>query len=264
MYIDTHAHLDLDQFPDVDSVIESAASVGVHGIINIGFGPERWKTTLDLVDRFPQVACTLGFHPGDSDQFNPDTGDQLVALLDQNLAVGIGEAGIDLYWENNPAIAVQREAFAFQIDLALRFDLPLVIHQRSAEPEVAEQLEAADRDLRVILHSFDGTERLFRLALDRNWYLGAGGLMTRRSAPVRELLKKAPLDRLLLETDSPFLVPAGIKQRRNEPSNIPVIAERLAGLRGEDLSVIQQAAWENTFKAFPRLSEVSIGMAQQA
>ena len=264
MYIDTHTHLDLDQFPDVDSVIESAASVGVHGIINIGFGPERWKTTLGLVDRFPQVACTLGFHPGESDQFNPDTGDQLVALLDQNLAVGIGEAGIDLYWENNPAIAVQREAFAFQIDLALRFELPLVIHQRSAEPEVAEQLEAADRDLRVILHSFDGTERLFRLVLDRNWFLGAGGLMTRRSAPVRELLKVAPLDRLLLETDSPFLVPAGIKQRRNEPSNIPVIAERLAGLRGVDSSVIQQAAWENTFKAFPRLSEVSIGMAQQA
>ncbi|MCC6705593.1 MAG: TatD family hydrolase [Thermomicrobiales bacterium] len=256
MFIDTHAHLDLDQFPDVESVIESAVAAGVGRIINIGFGPKRWPTTLALAKRFPQIACTLGFHPGDADKFNPESADRLVELVRATNPVGIGEAGIDLHWPNNPALDLQRAAFAFQIDLALEHDLPLVIHQRAAEAEVAEQLEAADARLRVVLHSFDGTERLQNLALDRGWYIGIGGLMTRRTAPVRELLHRVPLDRFVLETDSPFLVPSGIESRRNEPANVPVIAERFAGLRGLPLDAIAAAARRNALAAFPRLVAV--------
>ncbi len=260
MYIDTHAHLDLDQFPDVEAVIESAVAAGVERIINIGFGPQRWPTTLALAERFPQVAYTLGFHPGDADEFNPESAKQLAELVPTTNPVGIGEAGIDLYWPNNPALDLQRAVFAFQIDLALGHDLPLVIHQRSAEAEVAEQLEAADRGLRVILHSFDGTERLLNLALDRGWYIGIGGLMTRRTAAVRELLHRVPLDRFVLETDSPFLVPSGIKSSRNEPANIPVIAERFVGLRGLPLDEIVAAAHRNSLAAFPRLAAIRAGV----
>lgn len=257
MFLDTHAHLDLEQFPDVGDVIEEAFGAGVRAVINIGFDPERWASTLALVERFPGVACALGFHPGSADQFSNDSADELVALIEREQPVAIGEAGIDLYWENNPSLAKQHEVFAFQIDLALRFDLPLVIHQRNAEIEVRAQLEAADRDLSVVLHSFDGTIDLFDLAMERGWFLGVGGLMTRRSATVRELLARVPLDRFVLETDSPFLVPAGIKNRRNSPANVPVIAERFAAVRGVDLDVVREAAWQNSHAAFPGLKSVT-------
>lgn len=254
MYIDTHAHLDLEQFPDVASVIESAVAVGVQGIINIGYGPDRWQKTLALAESHPQVAYTLGFHPGVSNHFNAETADQLEQLIAATYPVGIGEAGIDLFHESNPTLSVQREAFAFQIDLALKHDLPLVIHQRNAEREVREQLESAAPALRVILHSFDGTSDLLALAIDRGWFVGVGGLMTRRSAPVREVLAQVPLDRFVLETDSPYLVPAGLKERRNTPCKLPVIAERFAGVRGISVDTVAAAAWNNSFAAFPRLA----------
>lgn len=257
MFIDTHTHLDLEHFPDVGDVIDEASGLGVRALINIGFDPVRWSSTLALVEQFSGVTCALGFHPGSTDLFSNDSADELVALIEREQPVAIGEAGIDLFWENNPSLATQQAVFAFQIDLALRFDLPLVIHQRNAEREVREQLETADRDLRVVLHSFDGTDELFDLALERGWYLGVGGLMTRRSATVRELLARVPLDRFVLETDSPYLVPAGIKNRRNSPSNIPVIAERFAGVRGVDVDVVQEAAWRNSLAAFPGINAVT-------
>jgi TatD DNase family protein len=256
VYIDTHAHLDLEQFDDVADVIRDAESNGVRGIVNIGFGPDRWESTLELTRRFSGVACTLGFHPGDSDQFNPESLARLRTLLETTSPVGIGEAGIDLHWPNNPPLEIQKRVFMAQIDLAIEFDLPLVIHQRSAEDEVAGILARASEQLRVVLHSFDGTERLFGLAAERGWFIGVGGLMTRRSASVRTLLQNVPLDRFVLETDSPFLVPAGIQERRNTPSNIPLIAERFAALRGVSLETVQQRALENSIAAFPRLASV--------
>jgi TatD DNase family protein len=253
VFIDTHAHLDLDQFPDVDSVIESAVAAGVFAVINIGYGPDRWQTTLALSAAYPQVAYTLGFHPGVSQSFTSDTAAQLDELISVTNPVGIGEAGIDLFHEYNPPLSVQQDAFSFQIDLALKHDLPLVIHQRNAEEEVREQLEAASPALRVVLHSFDGTHRLLELAVERGWFIGIGGLMTRRTAPVRDVLPYVPLDHFILETDSPYLVPAGLKERRNTPANLPVIAERFAGLRGISVEEVASAAWTNSFSAFPRL-----------
>jgi TatD DNase family protein len=254
VYIDTHVHLDLDQFPDVGEVIQSSMGVGVVGFINIGFNPVRWRSTLDLANRYPQVAYTLGFHPGSSHTFNDVTAAELSDLISSTIPVGIGEAGIDLFHSSNPPLDVQMRAFAHQIDLAVANDLPLVIHQRNAEDHVREQLESAPAALRVILHSFEGSRQLLDLAVQRGWFIGIGGLMTRRSSPVRTILESVPLDRFVLETDSPYLVPAGLKERRNTPENIPVIADRLAGLLGVSADTIVEAGWRNAFAAFPRLA----------
>jgi TatD DNase family protein len=254
MYVDTHAHLDDGQFPDIDAVLAAAHDVGVHRIINIGYGPTRWGPTVSLVRRYPMVAFCLGLHPSEADQFSPDTAEELVRLVRTEHPVGIGEAGIDLF-RNGPSLDRQRAAFALQIDLAVEYGLPLVIHQRAAELEVYEQLAAADARLNVVLHSFDATRTMLDLAVERGWYIGVGGLMTRQSSSeVRAVLKDAPLDRLVLETDSPYLVPAGIKERRNTPANIPVIARRLAELRGVQEHVIAEATTSNAFAAFPRLA----------
>ena len=259
-YIDTHAHLDEEQFPDVDAVIAAAHAAGVRRIINIGYGPRRWQTTIDLAHRYPEVAFCLGLHPSDADLFNDELAERLAALVDTEQPVGIGEAGIDLF-RDGPELRRQQEAFAFQIDLALERGLPLVIHQRAAEDEVYAQLAAADPRLRVVLHSFDASSRMLDLAIDRGWHIGVGGLMTRQSAAaVREVLARAPLDRLLLETDSPYLVPAGIKARRNVPANIPAIAARLAELLEVPVAEIATRTTENALSAFPRLALVSAGL----
>jgi len=261
MFVDTHAHLDEDQFADVEAVIAASRAAGVERIINIGYGPRRWRSTVALTKRFPEVAACLGLHPSDAGSFGPETSAELLTLVEAERPVGIGEAGIDLF-RDGPPLEQQQTSFAFQIDLALDRELPLVIHQRAAEDAVYDQLSAADARLRVVLHSFDATRRMLNLAIDRGWYIGVGGLMTRSSAAeVREVIRSAPLDRILLETDAPYLVPAGIKDRRNTPANIPVIAERLASLLGIDVDEVAERTTANAFAAFPRLAEVGAGVA---
>jgi len=251
--IDTHAHLDDGQFPDVDAVIDLAVQQSVTRIINIGYGPERWESTIALARRRPEIGVVLGIHPLDADQFSPAIFDELVARINEVNPVGIGEAGIDLF-RDGPSLKLQRDAFMAQIDLALARNLPLVIHQRSAETEVLEMLRAADPALRVVLHSFDGSAASIGLALERGWFIGVGGLMTRvASSGLRELIRTLPRSAIVLETDSPYLVPAGIKNRRNHPGNIPIIAQALADVRREAVEDIVQTTTENAIRAFPGL-----------
>ncbi|CAN5482797.1 TatD family hydrolase [soil metagenome] len=253
-FIDTHAHLDDPQFPDLAEVLAQTAAAGIERVINIGYGPDRWQTTLDLAESNPMVAPVLGIHPLDADQYDQANFDRLRALVLEREPVAIGEAGIDLF-RNAPDLPIQQEAFAAQIDLALETGLPLVIHQRAAEDEVFEQLTAADQSLRVVLHSFDGTRKMIDLALERDWFIGIGGLMTKQaSQALRDLLKTVPVERMVLETDSPYLVPAGVKNRRNTPANIPAIATHLASLTGRSITEIADVTTANAFVAFPRLA----------
>lgn len=253
-FIDTHAHLDDPQFPDLAEVLEQTAAAGVERVINIGYGPERWRSTLALADANPIVAPVLGIHPLDAGEYTEENFRELIHLIGEHEPVGIGEAGIDLF-RNGPDLRLQHEVFDHQIALAVETGLPLVIHQRAAEDEVYAQLASADPALRVVLHSFDGTRRMIDLALDREWFIGVGGLMTKQaSQSLRELLKTVPLERIVLETDSPYLVPAGIKNRRNTPANIPAIATHLAGLTNRSITEISEITTANAFLAFPRLA----------
>ena len=251
--IDTHAHLDDGQFPDVDEIIDSAVEQSVTRIINIGYGPERWESTIALARRRPEVAVVLGIHPLDAGEFSLATFNELITHIDRVNPVGIGEAGIDLF-RDGPPLDLQRDAFMAQIELALARNLPLVIHQRSAEAEVLELLRSADPALRVVLHSFDGGMESIELVIEREWFIGVGGLMTRStSSGLRELIRKVPLSAIVLETDSPYLVPAGVKNRRNYPGNIPVIAMALADMRRASYEEIARATTENAIRAFPGL-----------
>lgn len=252
--IDTHAHLDDGQFPDVDAVVDHAVAQGVNRIVNIGYGPTRWDSTIALARRRPEIDFALGFHPLDADHFSDASFDRLIELVDRERPVAIGEAGIDLF-RDGPPLSDQRTAFAAQIEMALARKLPLIIHQRAAETEVNEMLRAADRDLRVVLHSFDGSQDSIDLVLDRGWTIGVGGLMTRAgSAPLRELIRAVPLSSIVLETDSPYLVPAGVKDRRNTPANIPRIARALADARREAVEDVARITTGNAMALFPRLA----------
>lgn len=230
-YIDTHTHLDDEQFSvDQDATIVDARTHGVSAMINIGYCPARWSSTLALADRYSFVQYALGLHPGNANEWSEALMESLTELVRTKKPVAIGEIGLDYYWTDDNK-AVQRVSFERQIELAVDQDLPIVIHQRKAAADVYAILANAPSKLNVVLHSCDGDSALMDLAQERGWAVGVGGLMTRRqSESLRARLPSFPTDQLVLETDSPYLVPSGVKMRRNVPSMIPLIAERLARL----------------------------------
>jgi TatD DNase family protein len=259
-FIDTHAHLDDDQFEDdVEAVIYQAFTAGVKRIVNIGYEPVRWDTTIKLAEHFPCITFTLGLHPISSAQYSPDLINRLGELAEQTGAVAIGEIGIDLFRES-ASLELQRQSFEAQLSLARDLNLPVVIHQRAAADEVSDTLSNVTPAIRCVLHSFEGNEQLLRLGINRGYYFGIGGLMTRRgSESLRNLIKEIPLDLMLLETDSPYLIPAGAKGRRNEPANIPVIADALATLLDIPLSDVADTTSRNAIEIFRLDSVTSVG-----
>ncbi len=241
-FVDTHAHLDDPAFdPDRELVINHAVQAGVAMVVNIGYRPSRWITTSALAATSARVTAVLGLHPQHADEFTPGTCDELERSITMAGACAVGEIGLD-YFRNGPQPAVQRHAFEQQLLLAERLSLPVVIHQRAAEADCLAILRGAPPSLRIVLHSFEGSETLAEWALDHRHFFGVGGLMTRPgSKQLRAILAGLPLERLILETDSPYLMPARTKERRNVPANIPVIARHLADLRGTDVGTIASA-----------------------
>jgi TatD DNase family protein len=256
-FVDTHAHLDDSQFEhDVDDVIERANVAGVTRIVNIGYEPDRWNSTIKLAQKFPCISFTLGLHPSESEQYSPQLINELGDLATKTGAVAIGEIGIDLYREG-PDFALQRISFEAQLALAHELNLPVVIHQRAASDDVLKVLSKFPSTLRCILHSFEGNQELLRFGMNRGYLLGIGGLMTRRSSePLRKLIEEIPLELLLLETDSPYLIPAGAEGRRNEPANIPRIADTLSALLDISLLDVADTTSRNAIEIF-RLDSIT-------
>jgi TatD DNase family protein len=232
-FVDTHAHLDEPAFDrDRGAVIAAARAAGVVRIVNIGYRPARWLTSAALAREEPAVAVALGLHPHHADEFDADTIDRLTDAVTEAAAVAIGETGLD-YFRNRTDATTQRRAFLAQIELGQRLGLPIVIHQRAAEADLIEVLDHVGSLPPVVLHSFEGSRRLADLAIAREFFVGVGGLATRPSATaLRKVLAGIPIRQVLLETDAPYLAPAGVKDRRNEPANIPAIARALAPLWG--------------------------------
>jgi TatD DNase family protein len=249
--IDTHAHLDDDQFAgDVGDVIERAILAGVRRIINIGYRPERWQSTLELAGRYPILAYSLGLHPHHAEEWSPAVEAELIRLIHTKRPVALGEIGLDYYRNFNPP-DVQQRVFARQLEIASELRLPVVIHQRHAEQDLMHLLATAPAGMVCVLHSFDGSSELADFAIDRGYFIGVGGLMTRAgSTELRNVLAQVPLDRILVETDSPYLVPAGIKNRRNEPVNVAIVANRLAELLESPTAEVAAATVRNAQYVF--------------
>ncbi len=245
-FVETHCHLDDAFGQDLPAVLDAARAAGVRHFVNIGYEPRSWERSLELARIFPDIWYALGMHPNSAELWNRETAANLASLLEHARPVAIGETGLDFYRERADHDA-QRQAFRDQLLLARRFDLPVIIHMRGpVEDEIVAILTEVP-DVRVILHSFDGSTRLRDFLLARGDAIGIGGLMTRgSSADLREVLRTVPLESIVLETDSPYLVPRGAKERRNTPASIPVIAAALADL----LDVpVEQIAHQTTLNA---------------
>lgn len=251
MIVDTHCHLDFKQFDaDRDEVIFRAVENGVRGMILIGIDPESWKSTESLCAGASRFWRTVGLHPNSvrhlwNDKLATDLRREILAPG----IVGVGETGIDLY-RSSESLEIQREAFEVHLQIAADANLPIVIHQRAAEDAVLEVLRR-HKPVEGVMHCFSGNWEFASACLDLGLHLGIGGVATYKSAAdTREAIKAAPLDRLLLETDAPFLAPQPERGKRNEPSFLPHVVEVIASCTGKAPAEIEQATTENAMSLF--------------
>ena len=253
MLIDSHCHLVYDGLAERQTeVLASARSLGIGGFLNISTRQSEWSDVIAVATREPDVWASVGVHPHEADA-HPDLG--ATALVEASLhprVVAIGECGLDYYYDKSDR-AAQRERFAAHIDAARQTGLPLIIHTRDAEADTAEMLTEAvgQGGIAAVLHCFTGSADLARTALDLGLFISISGIVTFKNArDLQDTAKTIPADRLLVETDSPFLAPVPHRGKTCEPAFVADTAAFLAELRGETIEVLSSATTANFFRLF--------------
>jgi len=252
--IDSHCHLDLDDFDaDRDALLQRAADSGVSTMITIGAsGPiEHNHAAVALAEKYEQIFATVGIHPHEASVATDGVVDTIAGLATRPKVVAIGETGLDYHYDNSPREA-QREAFRRFIALARRLRLPLSVHLREADDDAARILrEENAAEVGGVIHCFSGDARSARLFLDLDFHLSFSGIVTFRTAdPIREAARLAPADRILIETDAPFLAPIPFRGRRNEPALVVQTAAAIAEVRGESVEATAVTTQANTSRLF--------------
>lgn len=251
MLVDSHAHIQLDAFAaDREEVLENAQEDGVHSILTVGFDAETSRGAIKLAEQYEQIFATVGMHPHDAREFNDETSKIFLSLADHPKVIALGEMGLDYYRDLSPH-SIQKIAFEQQLDLAEDKNLPVVIHNREAYHDIIPILQARRGRIRGVMHCFSGAVESMRRSLDLGFYIGIGGPVTyRKSHELQEVAREVPADRLLVETDCPWLAPQFRRGKRNEPAYVRAIAAKIAELRGvtlEDIGAITTRNFETLF-----------------
>ncbi len=257
MLIDSHTHLDMKDFDkDRSQVIERAMKAGITHIITIGTDLTSSVKALQLANGYDFIFSSIGYHPHNAENIDPSTLKELSGMAAESKIVAWGEIGLDFYRHLSPT-EKQIEAFEQQLDLANHFDLPVIIHNREADKDLLEILKKrGDSKYRGVIHCFSGDYDLAMTFIQMGFYISIPGTVTYKNAfRVQDVASRLPLDRMLLETDAPFLTPVPKRGRRNEPLFVTYTAKKIANLRKTDFHEIARRTSENTKKLF-RLPDV--------
>ena len=255
MLIDTHCHLaDPAYDPDRPQVLDRAWAAGVNRVIVIGESPARAERALDLARSDPRLVATAGIHPHDARDWGEGTDTWLRGMLRDPRVVAVGETGLDFHYDHSPR-PLQRQAFESQLTIAVETGRPVVIHAREADDEVAAIL-ANHPGVTAILHSFSSGMGLLRAGLVHRHYVSFSGMVTFKNWRLDEAIRETPLDRLLLETDGPYLAPVPHRGKRNEPAFVAHTAARLAAVRGIPVEELIALTGQNATRAFQLQSGV--------
>jgi TatD DNase family protein len=255
MLADSHCHLDHEQFDaDRDAVIERALAAGVECMVAIGTGdgPPDLETGIRLADRYPAIYATVGVHPHDASKASAETFTHLAELLRHPKVVALGEIGLDYHYDFSPR-EVQREVFIEQMRVASDAARPIVIHTREAWEDTLGLIERywKPRAIPGIMHCFSGGPAEAARCVELGFYLSFGGIVTfPKALELQQAARSAPSDRILVETDAPYLAPVPRRGKRNEPAFVVETARKLAGLRGETLEAIAAATTANFRRVF--------------
>jgi len=249
---ETHAHLNAKEFDeDREEVIARAQENGVSTIVNIGFNAETIPTCMELAEAHDFIYAVIGWHPQDAKDMTDEHLEWIEELSRHPKVVGLGEMGLDYYWDTSPK-DVQAEVFRKQIRLARKLDMPIIIHNRDAHQDVLTILkEEKAAEVGGIMHCFSGSWETAKLALDMNFSISFGGPLTFKNAKQpKEVAAKVPLDKLLIETDCPYLTPHPFRGKRNESGYVRYVCEEMANIRGLSYEEMAQITSENAKQLF--------------
>ncbi|MGH7251427.1 MAG: TatD family hydrolase [Nitrospiraceae bacterium] len=252
MLIDTHAHLDDARFDsDRDAMIARAREAGVEHFVTIGCDLATSRAAVELADRYPFVYATVGVHPHEAKQIGDSWYDDLRRLAQHKKVVAYGEIGLDYHYNHSPP-RLQRERFREQITLARELRLPIVVHTREAQDDTMAILKEENAaDVGGVFHCFSGDARLAKDALDLGFLLSFSGVITFQNATMlRDIVKTVPMDRILVETDSPYLTPAPHRGQRNEPAHVRLVAGKIAAIQGMTAEQVAELTSQNARRVF--------------
>ena len=248
---DTHAHYDADRFDsDRDALLSAMPGVGVGLVLDPGCDLPSSRAAAELAERYPHVYAAVGIHPEDCDGFQDGDLTELRQLLEQPKVVAIGEVGLDYYWEENPPRALQQEVLRRQLALAGELKLPVIFHDREAHGDslaIVREFPA----VRGVFHCFSGSVEMAEELLKLGWMLSFNGVITFKNArKAPEVIAAVPLERMMVETDAPYLTPVPFRGKRNDSGYVYLVAEKIAQLKGLPVEQVERQTWENGIRFF--------------
>ncbi len=246
MYIDSHAHIQLNQFQhDQQEVLKRAIQAEVNTILVIGFDLETSRSAIELAEKHDNLYATVGMHPHDAKRLTPDTLTTFRELIKHEKVIAYGEIGLD-YYRNLSPTDIQKDAFEKQLDIAEENNLPIIIHNRDAYMDILPILEARCGKVKGVLHCFTGDVELMHRTLQIGFHIGIGGIVTYPNAKdIQTVAKAVPQDKLLIETDCPWLTPQFRRGKRNEPAYVVAVAKKIAELRHTSTEAIGEITTKN-------------------
>jgi TatD DNase family protein len=256
MLVDSHCHLDFPDFStDLDAIVARAAEAGVGRMVTISTRVKKLAGLLAIAERFPNVYCSVGTHPHHADEEDGISTDELVGLTKHPKVVALGEAGLDYFYDNGSPEA-QARGFRAHVAAARATGLPLVIHTREADEDCRKILEEemANGPFRAVLHCYTGGRELAMRAIELGLSISFTGILTfKKSDALRELAAELPADRIMVETDAPYLAPGKFRGKRNEPAYVVEVAKVLADARGVSLDELSRQTTDNFFRLFSKV-----------
>ena len=245
--IDTHAHIDMLE-ESVETTLQKMADFGVKKVINPACDAAGFAKILEIADKFENIYAMLGIYPSEAKTYSEDIEQYIID--NSKKIVAIGEIGLDYYWDKSFK-DLQCEIFAKQIQLANKLSLPIVVHDREAHKDCFNIIKAANKGSKVLFHCFSGSAEFMRECTKEDWYIALGGVVTFKNAiKMKDVAKEVPLDKLVLETDSPYLTPVPFRGKPNTPAYLKYVAEEIAKLREMPLEELIDITTENAERFF--------------
>lgn len=252
MLFDTHAHLNAEEYKDdLDEVISRAQEAGVTNMVVVGFDRPTIERAMELVDHYDFLYASVGWHPVDAIDMREEDLIWIEELASHPKVVALGEMGLDYHWDKSPK-DIQKEVFRKQIRLAKKVKLPIIIHNREATADILEILKEENaEEVGGIMHCFSGSPEVARECVNMNFYISLGGPVTFKNAKKpKEVAAEVPLEKLLIETDCPYLTPHPFRGKRNEPGYVKLVAEQIAEIKGLSYEEVAAATTKNAKKFF--------------
>jgi len=256
MLIDSHCHLNYKEYHNITHLLDFSLESGVDTFIAIGAsdGMESCRETVELSKKSDSIFPTIGIHPHDAKLYNNDIDKELRYMFSNNNIVAVGEIGLDYYYDHSPK-DIQKEIFKKQLSLAVDFNLPIIIHTRDAEKDtinILKEFRIVNKDIKILFHCFSGSSYLAEEGLKLgNTYFSFSGILTfKKAQEIRDIAKTIPLDKILVETDSPYLTPTPFRGKTNHPAYVKYVAEKLAEIKEVEYNSIVKVTRENTISFF--------------